>query len=491
MCKSQIDLRTDSIVDLGLNGEKDKIHWLGIGSLGSKLYVRPCYEEFYDICHSLWDKGTNLLIIGTSGIGKSMFRLYMFAKICQFHCVSQSSSFHIFTEDSLSTVIDHYYYDHVHKTCVVTQQSKDLLQPSLVNRDSSSTVYYIADNTVPMHLSRFGTHVKILEVSSPEPSRWHQFHKACAELRIMPLDSYSEILGIASAVNSSYTHDQILERFKHLGGSARNVLKTDSVTSLINNAMNSYKSKGGNFLRLELDASSILIHMVVDEYSVGDNGVVAPYSMYNHNFASRTVLQAIGKQFITQSEHQLHELLNHCDVSSVSTTLGSRYEDYLLQCFSPLHSQIYRMKELTSNSIPFDKTISLTQCKEFVLLSEVPISFNMDSTTIYAPISKTFGAVDMLTKDFVANITLNLRHGIALRPLEKLLQSLYPQTPSQTPQTVNFYWIVPTMRIFDKMTAQSFIVDRTVAKPDNDFLKIFQTRFNVIQFVVCIPVRQP
>ncbi|OAJ42042.1 hypothetical protein BDEG_25546 [Batrachochytrium dendrobatidis JEL423] len=178
---------------------------LGTYSIGSSIYIRPCYPKLLekslsivqsaDICH--------LIILGNPGIGKTYFGYFLLLHLAR----------------SGATVV---YESGVN-------QKRYLLTPNGVFEggkhafwkilDSSST-FYIVDGSAPVDVD-----AKTILVTLPRWEIWHRFSKGSCDIRYMPVWSKEELHSCRSMLFPTVPQELIESLYLKWGGIARYVLK--------------------------------------------------------------------------------------------------------------------------------------------------------------------------------------------------------------------------------------------------------------------------
>ncbi|OAJ41341.1 hypothetical protein BDEG_24962 [Batrachochytrium dendrobatidis JEL423] len=183
---------------------------LGKDSIGSSIYIRPCYPKLLEKSLSIVQSADirHLIILGNPGIGKTYFGYFLLLHLAR----------------SGATVVYESGVDQKRYLLTpngVLEGGKDAFWKIL---DSSST-FYIVDGSAPVDVD-----AKTILVTSPRREIWHRFSKGSCDIREL--------------VESLYLK---------WGGIARYVLKHALLSSLLVNMVKT------------LDASSCLIHISVKD----------------------------------------------------------------------------------------------------------------------------------------------------------------------------------------------------------------------------------
>lgn len=160
---------TGTFLDLGAN-----VYFLGNRELGSKLYLRKCYQELLEDTVGTISSGSNVVITGTPGIGKSYFLFF-------FMC-------HLRTTEPEANVIlyrgsEEKWYLFL-KEGVFTASKKHFDTKYM---DDPNT-WYLVDEALPLQVR-----AKTLLVSSPYKETYKEFRKTNVRIKYMPIWSKEEI----------------------------------------------------------------------------------------------------------------------------------------------------------------------------------------------------------------------------------------------------------------------------------------------------------
>lgn len=428
-----------------------------------------------------------------------MFRIYVLWRIAQMHA-GASQSFHVVWQKVGLRVL-YLMYDATagiaaaEKSYEIQSFDRVLLHPP-----ADHTVYYILDGMSPKLLRSLPKEVHVLQVSSPHPSTWKEFRKqqtANLVTRFMPLVSLAELISMKKM--SNYSTDEIRERYRLLGGSTRNVLRShNSARAIIKEAfmasdgLDGIIGLGHSVLQASVDVSSALIHLSVNEeedlYMFEDMSAicmesVAPYSKPKPVFASRYVRHQVTlrreKLFVTV----LRELMSSTSMMYTSPMQGPLYEDYVNSRIVRAAPNMCKKKDLTSAStVETQFSFSGQTVVEFDDLAELHGKLAVNTT--YHPMNQGFGAVNFVAMGVVGNMSLNIRHGISLTKLEKVADFLIgEQAPGAVaPMPLEFWWVVPSRKQYDKFTNQPLMFEGKVATVEQQ--ASFAAKVALRQFVV-------
>ncbi|KAJ3249922.1 hypothetical protein HK103_004236, partial [Boothiomyces macroporosus] len=229
----------------------ENVFILGNDSIGSSIYIRPCYPELYQTSLSIVQSADirHLIILGNPGIGKTYFGYFLLLQLAR----------------SGATVV----YESV------TQEFLYLFTPNNVYKGTrfalhdilmDSKTFYIVDGMEPLVEAT----AKTILLTSLRKEVWHQFSKGPCTLRYMPVWSREEIFACRSMLYHTLSEDLVEDLYLKWGGIARYVLKfaTDEEQQArlkealdISNIDAVLQSFGGSGEKA--DASSRLIHRSV------------------------------------------------------------------------------------------------------------------------------------------------------------------------------------------------------------------------------------
>ena len=369
----------------------------------------------------------------------------------------------------------------------VAERSPSLRLPTqwkqlLTEPPSGTALFYITDGLSPDVSEVNPTRVRILQVSSPLQRRWKAFKNGLAagivDERLMPLVPLAEMLHMAEHVGG-IDAAQVRHRYAMLGGSVRSVLVKAGQTaeSIIAAALAHAATLDAVLASAttsgELEGPATLVHLTVREEetaavalvdSAGNvlpaDAVAAPFSQYDAVFASNYVRQRIATKFQSRFVALLGEMVRTADLPSTSVLQGNLYEEFVHRRIQQASNNLCPLRSLDSGAAaaPAIPPVNLSgrPCVEFDDIPELS-ALQLTPGNYYKPISRSFGAVDfVLAPDIVGNMTLNLRHGISLSALLRVVKAMgFQPTPHgvQPPQ-LSFYWLLPTRALYDRMRPQ-------------------------------------
>ncbi|MDO9334127.1 MAG: hypothetical protein Q7T57_06365 [Dehalococcoidales bacterium] len=362
----------------------------------------------------------------------------------------------------------------------------------LITPPSGENIYYITDGIAPFVASVNPALVHILEVSSPQQSRWKSFANGLVaglvEERYMPLASLVEMEHLMPYVGSSLSLSEIHARYRILGGSVRGVLvkANKEAEELVQQALSHATSLdailSSSTMSGELQGSglahipSTLIHFrVIEEPEprgplVDESGevitadspiapaVAQPFSRYEAVFASNHIRGLIRHKFRLQFVSTLGELVRTADLPYTSVLQGNLYEEFVhqrIQAPEPNSCEVRSLEAGGSLVAPIE--LCAYPCVEFDDTLDLA-AMKLQEDRYYKPISRSFGAVDfVLGRNIVGNMTLNLRHGISITALLRVVRAMsfkLVQDEEGKRPVLRFFWLLPNRNLFKRMKKQ-------------------------------------
>jgi hypothetical protein len=438
--------------------------------------------------------------VNCAGIGKSIFRFYLLYRLCELH-VSKSEAFTVVLQSSPddtglqrssgSSVLLRYAAD----GSLTSEHSPSATLPTawkVLLTVPNDVAYYITDGMPPDVSFMDPKKVHIIEVSSPLEKRWKLFTSGLAagvvDVRYMPLVPLAEMQHMREHVGL-IDAAEVRSRYEQLGGSVRGVLVRARVPaeSIIDTALTHATSLGAVLASSttsgELEGSGIahipstLVHFRVSEEAeaVGPLAdaegtiqpsprVVASFGRYEAIFASNFIRRQILLKFHSRFVALLGEMVRTADLPYTSVLQGNLYEEFVherMQAAVPnpcelrnLESGVVAAASVSSSSATVD--LSGFPCTEFDDAPELA-GIALEDGRYYKPISRSFGAVDFVFgRDTVGNMTLNLRHGISITALLRVVRAMgfTPVQNQAVPPVLRFFWLLPTRSLFLRMSKQ-------------------------------------
>jgi len=505
------------------------VHWLGELVLGDYLYVRSCYRRLYTMLKSIWNEKRWVLLLGSPGIGKSMFRCYILYQLCQEH-IPRKESFSVLLQypaevhaqpngacellrfkAGLSPADAVACPDpEVSANAITCERSPSATLPTawsdlLISPPEGEHIYYITDGMSPFASSVDPSKVHILEVSSPQQSRWKAFKEglvaAYVKERYMPLVSLAEMLQLHEHVGQ-LSAAEVVARYKQLGGSIRSVIvragelpeqiinkalaHAGSLDAVISSSTMSGELEGAGLAHIpstlvhfrvieEEEAGGPLVNEAGDVIpSVASPPIAAPFTRYEAVFASNYVRSKIRHKFHSRFMALLGEMVRTADLPYTSVLQGNLYEEFVherVQHATPNPCPM-RSLEPASGAVSSAASVRIIDlssrpCVEFDDTEDLS-ALELKASHYYKPISKSFGAVDfVLGLDTVGNMTLNLRQGISITALLRVVHAMgfQPVKEGESAPVLRFFWLLPSRNLFKRIKKQPLSYGGRVIPP--------------------------
>jgi hypothetical protein len=361
---------------------------------------------------------------------------------------------------------------------------------------ANELMYYLADGLSPDVSMLDPAKVRVMEVSSPMERRWKAFAASglaagVVDTRYMPLVTLYEMQHMRKHVRliggDELTEDEVRERYRQLGGTVRGVLVRSEVTpdDIINTALAHATSldavMASSTVSGEMEGSGIahipstLVHFRVEEEECVRSSYGAakpslktapPFSVYEPVFASNHIRRRIVTKFHSRFVSILGEMVRTADLPHTSVLQGNLYEEFVHQRIQQSQANVCAFRGLDSTD-----TGTIDLCgQEFVEFDDVAelSSLTLQPGCYYKPISRSFGAVDfVLGPDTVGNMTLNLRHGISITALLRVVRAMgfKPAAEGKDVPVLNFYWLMPSRNLFTRAVNQPLLFGGRVIPP--------------------------
>ncbi|EGF80090.1 hypothetical protein BATDEDRAFT_88508 [Batrachochytrium dendrobatidis JAM81] len=412
---------------------------LGKDSIGSSIYIRPCYPKLLEKSLSIVQSADirHLIILGNPGIGKTYFGYFLLLHLAR----------------SGATVVYESGVDQKRYLLTpngVLEGGKDAFWKIL---DSSST-FYIVDGSAPVDVD-----AKTILVTSPRREIWHRFSKGSCDIRYMPVWSKEELHFCRPMLFPNVSGELVESLYLKWGGIARYVLKHALVkeqqdfldkaleVSNIDSVVESFGKSD-----TAADASSRLIHI-----SVKDDFHSGPYL-----FASDYVADKIYSRVYEKNRNNLIKFLSAAEeIGETGQLRGILFEKYAHTVIAKGGS--FKIRDLRTGS---ESTLQLPMDLSTLLFSNN--SQVQDATNCYfRPISNTFESVDSFIKpNLLFQMTCAKDHPCRQAGLRNVLEIL------GNPSKPELYFVVPPDR-FACFTRQSYLgVDGRVVLETNTIASV-------------------
>ena len=399
-------LKVNTIVQL-----PEDIFILGKDSIGSSIYIRPCYPELLETTLSIVEsvETRHLIILGNPGIGKTYFGYFLLLNLAR----------------SGATVI---YESFLERGMMCLFTPEGVLKGTRIEFDSylnMSTTFYIVDGMTPVDVD-----AKTILLTSLRKKIWHQYSKTSCSLRYMPVWSREELFSCRSLLFSSVSEAVVDDLYSKWGGIVRYVLKFALVKehqALLNEALNisnldlvleSFGQSGAN-----AEISSRLIQ----------KSVTADFHGGPYKFASTYVVDEIyNRIYVKDRDHLIRFLSATEGIGETGQLRGILFEKLAHTTLAKGGS--FKIRNLKTNvesalQVPIDLT---------TILFSGSHQFHESTNCYFRPVSKIFEAVDSFIKpNIIFQMTCAKQHPCKQTGLRDVLKIL------GDPLKPELYFVVP------------------------------------------------
>jgi hypothetical protein len=432
----------------------DEVFILGDSSLGSSLYVRPCYPKLLKLCLEIIEtKATpHLVILGNPGIGKTYFGFFMLLHFAK-------SGKPVVYESGKSKV------RYLFSEGLITKGS----QSDFVAYLDDDNTMFIVDACTPVDVP-----AKTILLSSPRRDIWYKYSDSRCTIRFMPTWSNNEMQSCREKLFPHLSVQQVNDLYDKWGGVPRFVLE-----SALDEEKQKYLDRAieavdldvivqaiGN-LDIRKGASHRLVHLLVKEGFHSDVYV----------FASKYVVDRIYPKLLQDKRQQLIGFLAVSDgIGELGPLRGILFERYA-------HSIIqnggkFRVRELQESMRCEETTVDIPRSRLVVFDRELSFNEIGDGYVYEKPKSKNYESVDSFIRKLSAmfQMTGARNHPCKQSGINKVVHLM------GNPKVPLLYFVVPNDR-FDNFVYQKYVGSDGKILQDGPY---FNTVKRVKQFVLSI-----
>eukprot|EP00644_Phytophthora_capsici_P011907 jgi/Phyca11/106457/e_gw1.12.537.1 len=260
---------------------------LGNPKVGSRIYIRPCYPQLWEVCwHIIHHETPNLVILGNPGIGKTYFGYLLLLFLARLGKTVVYESRRTKRRFLFS------------RNVVIKGSQQDF--DDILEQD---TTYYVVDAMEPREFQ-----ARTILVTSPDRDVWYTFNKISCQTRYMPVWTEQEIFSCREQVYSTIPKSVVQKCFYRWGGIPRYVLQYaqfDNHQALIEKAlevvdfdwlMNAYGKLDDN----NSQAHRLLHYRVNERFTCDYFGFASSFVQHEvyqhlHKKEKRKLLEFIGR----------------------------------------------------------------------------------------------------------------------------------------------------------------------------------------------------
>ena len=390
---------------------------LGNSSLGSSIFVRPCYPKLLATALSIIETpGTpHLVILGNPGIGKTYFGYVILLHLAR----------------SGATVV----YESGKERCRYLFTSEGIFEGdqddfrAYLYRPST---YYIVDAYKPVDVA-----AKTILLSSLRRDVWYKFSNDHCTLRFMPIWNREEIQLCRQKVYSHLTQEEVGSLFDNWGGIPRWVLENARDTAQQQELDEAIRAVDLNFLTKAIgnaqaldQAAHRLIHLHVED----------DFLTKHYLFASEYVTDKVYLQLYENNRaHLIQFLAVSQGVGDVGVLRGVLFERHAHTIISKGgRFRIRKLKEADEGSFG-EEPVELPALEQHVFVADAEVQSEGDY--YYRPKINNYESVDSFEKpDRLFQMTGARAHPCKQTGVHNVLKLLgNPENPS-------LYFVVPNDR---------------------------------------------
>lgn len=397
-----------------------------------KFYIRECYQHIADLMFQKNPPAMSLL--GSSGIGKSNFMIYLIWRRFQ---DPELSKFPVF----------------LHRLDKITQ-FKTGEEPLEVDvrtlRSAPSQALYImdADNQYECYVdcqSLWITSARKPESPAFNTEHFKHANNCCGEFFLPPW-TLDEMLDAKAMPLHGLPQQVVEERFGIFGGTARFVLRTDENLvqkdrERLEGALNSADALSTLEISSDMKAISKNTHLLVKMYPKRN------FSFFDVNVSSPYVCQELVKRNWQKRRKALWERIEEGRITGIGFALFEEAFHQFMQD-QKLPKVKLRARRLTRDGTQSDTTVEFTGGLDGVLITGNPKPV-IEAGKYYQPTSKTFPAFDAWTSEGLFQMTVAATHKIKFPEKGEPGQQaskVAVEAAKKHGGKVKFYFVVPSFQ---------------------------------------------
>ena len=418
-----------------------------------QFYVRDCYKEIADIM--LKKKPHRMSLLGSSGIGKSNFMVYLIWRRFQ---DSELKDFPVF----------------LHQRDDIFRFQKGE-EPKLVDvrtlKSTPQQALYIMDADIDVEHGVFCQSLWITSARRPETAAFNteHFKKAdnCGGQFFMPPWALEEMLSAEVMALHKLNEEVVKERFGIFGGTARLVLRLDETRAGVDRRRLVEAVQSADALQC-LKVSHLLVKMMPwPDFSWFDVQLSSPY-----------VRQELVKQNRAKRAQALWDRIDDGMITGIGFALFEEEFHQFMQDKSIGKFKL-RARCLTAEGKGSDTTQELQGGLEGVLISGNPAADIKDGE-YYQPQSKNFPAFDSWTSQGVFQLTIADTHDITFNDSGKAMDVTKTQASKivdalckKHDSKAKFFFVVPQFQ-FDKWKTVQTVKQPEMAEKIEQWVVCFE-----------------
>jgi hypothetical protein len=421
------------------------------------IYVRACWDTWFNLLVNGWQgksaagetqetvpgktkkkaktrtvNRSHSIVLGTPGIGKSTFVLYMIFRVLLTDA-TKSATFILEGEENLRPWRKKLVYKN---GVLVTALEGD--GSSFKNEITQPDVFYFLDGISPAK-PPVTKRPCTLEVTSPKQDRWHAFSKQSDQhediiTRCMEGWSLAELRAARDALGNTMTDEELEARHAVLGGTFRFVLTDPRVkpldkveSTLVKTELKKMVDSNGA-IGCEQGVSNVLVHLypdLTDAERMHDN--------VKYEFASKTVAQLVRERTKLQHKDFFKTIVNFSGENIYFSGLKGRlFEDEAHERL--MQGGTFEVQQLQPPKGKGKKRPKPGDVEKLKIppFKQPPQSLqsaqdikNASSTVYFKPSSPHFASVDAVAQpSLMFQMLTGLRHPLGIAKLQQLLLHL-------------------------------------------------------------------